>query len=103
LPERRGTIEISLKRHHLGKTEGLRPSGDYALIGVSDNGQGLDKSSKEKIFEPFHTRRSNGKKIGLELFLVRETIHAHHGEIVVESEPGHGLAFHVYLPAVKEK
>lgn len=103
LPERRGAIEISLKKYHQEKAEGLRPRGNYALIGVSDNGHGLDKSSKEKIFEPFHTRRSNGKKIGLELFLVRETVHAHQGEIVVESEPGHGLAFHVYLPAAKEK
>ena len=103
LPERRGLIEISLKKYTQEKNLGLRPRGTYARLTVSDNGHGLEKSAREKIFDPFQNRRAHGKKIGLELFLVRETIRAHHGEIVVESEPGHGLAFHVYLPAVREK
>ena len=99
LPERTGEITISLATISVEKNLGLLAPGQHVRLTVSDNSPGLDKNSLEKIFDPFHLRRSNGKKIGLELFLIRETMHIHHGEIIAESEPGHGLAFHLYFPA----
>ena len=103
LPDRSGEITISLEKFPVEKNLGLLTPGPHVRLTVRDNSPGLDKNSLEKIFDPFHLRRSHGKKIGLELFLVRETVHAHHGEIVAESEPGHGLACHLYFPARPEE
>ncbi len=99
LPERTGEITIALESISVGEKFGLLEPGHHVRLTVRDNSPGLDKNSLEKIFDPFHLRRSNGKKIGLELFLVRETMHIHQGEIIAASEPGHGLAFHLYFPA----
>ena len=107
LTERRGCIKITLEKCPAGlpvlESPGWLRPGPHLRLTVRDNGPGLDKSARDKIFDPFQARRSGDKKMGLELFLVRETIQAHHGEIVVESEPGKGLAFHLYLPVVSEK
>jgi signal transduction histidine kinase len=59
----------------------------------------LAPAVRDHIFHPFRARRPTGTKMGLELFLVRETIRGHQGEIVLESVPGGGLAFRIYLPA----
>lgn len=98
LHERRGRIQLSLA----GRPQPLPatlPPGDYLRLTIQDDSPGLDPQALKKIFDPFHTRRT-AKKIGLELFLARETIHAHQGELLAESEPGRGLAFHLYLPAM---
>ena len=102
LADRRGRIKLTLDncmevRPPAGIPSLLR-SGPHLCLTVQDNSPGLEKNAGENIFHPFRIRRSGGKKIGLELFLVRETIQAHQGEIFVESEPGNGLAFHIYLP-----
>jgi PAS domain S-box-containing protein len=107
LTERRGRIKISLDNCLLvhppaGGPSLLRP-GPHVRLTVQDNSHGLEKSGRDNFFSPFHTRRSSGKKTGLELFLVRETIQAHQGDIFIESEPGKGLACHLYLPVAAEK
>jgi PAS domain S-box-containing protein len=106
LTERRGRIKITLEncppaRLPAGIPGRSRP-GPHVCLTIHDNSAGLDKNSRDTIFHPFRLRRSGGKKTGLELFLVRETIQAHQGEILVESEPGKGLAFHIYLPVAAE-
>ena len=99
LHERRGEITLALELTHVPKRAAHVVAGENCVrLTVHDNGHGLEKNALDKIFDPFHTRRSSAKKIGIELFTARETIHAHHGEIVADSEPGHGLAFHIYLP-----
>jgi signal transduction histidine kinase len=102
LAERQGQIRITLENHHLiGPTAGAAsplPRGSYLRLTVQDNSPGLEKSACEQIFQPFRFRRSGGTKVGLELFLVRETIRGHQGELVLETEPGLGLTFHIYLP-----
>ena len=102
LPDRSGEITIVLEKTTVEINLGLLTPGEYVRLTVRDNSPGLDKNSLAKIFDPFYLRRTNGKKIGLELFLVRETVHAHHGEIFAASEPGHGLAFHLYFPALPD-
>ena len=99
LHERSGHIKVTLDNCRLTKNfSPALPPGPHVRLTVRDNSPGLDRHARERIFDPFHTRKAAAKKIGLELFLVRELIHAHHGEITVESEPGAGLAFHIYLP-----
>lgn len=99
-------IKISLKNcpnvHPPADAPGLLQPGPHASLTVQDNGPGLDKTTREHIFHPFRTRRTSGTKVGLELFQVRETILAHQGEIFVESQPGHGLTFRIYLPLAEE-
>lgn len=63
---------------------------------VCDNGQGISDSEKEKIFDPFYTRRVGG--IGLGLTVVQQIILAHHGDIFVTDSPYGGACFHVILP-----
>lgn len=103
LPERTGEISFKLEKVSVEKQFGLLLPGPQVRLTVRDNGPGLEAYSLEKIFDPFHLRRSNGKKIGLELFLVRETLHAHRGEIAAQSAPGQGLAFQLYFPARPER
>lgn len=99
LHERRGQITLALEFTHVPRKVTAIIPGEHCLrLTVRDDGSGLDGAALAKIFEPFHTRRATAKKVGVELFHAREIIHDHHGEILAESEPGHGLAFHIYLP-----
>jgi two-component system cell cycle sensor histidine kinase/response regulator CckA len=100
LPERRGLVTLTLADGPLpAKLAPTLPPGNYVHLTIQDDSHGLEPHALTKIFDPFHTRRST-KKIGLELFLARETIHAHQGQLVAQSQPGHGLAFHLLLPAL---
>lgn len=73
--------------------------GRYAVITVSDNGQGMSPSVLEHIFEPFFTTKATGAGTGLGLAVVHGIVQGHGGLITVQSEVGVGSAFHLYLPA----
>jgi two-component system, cell cycle sensor histidine kinase and response regulator CckA len=107
LADRRGRIKISLENCPVVRPPAGAPRlpqpGRQVCLTVQDDSPGLEKSARDQIFHPFRNRRSGGKKAGLELFLVRETIQGHQGEIFLESEPGQGLTFNIYLPVAEEK
>ena len=107
LADRRGHIKISLENCPAGRPAAGAPSlqqpGPHVCLTVQDDSPGLEKTARDHVFHPFRSQRSGGKKIGLELFLVRETVLAHQGEIVLESEPGHGQTFRIYLPTAGER
>ncbi len=77
---------------------------DTALVGeeirlrIADNGCGIPPENLPKIFDPFFTTRPVGKGTGLGLAVSRDIVHAHGGRIEVESEPGVGTTFTIYLP-----
>ena len=78
--------------------------GDYVVIRVKDNGQGISAEDKEKIFEPFYTKKVMGRSgTGLGLAVVWGTVKDHQGYITVDSEPGKGSIFTLYLPATHEE
>ncbi|WP_431015636.1 two-component system VirA-like sensor kinase [Bradyrhizobium pachyrhizi] len=82
----------------LRMSDGELSRGRYACIAVSDNGRGFDKRVARRIFEPFFTTRLGGT--GLGLATVREIVRDHEGAIDVQSEPGRGSRFEVWLPAL---
>jgi signal transduction histidine kinase len=70
-------------------------------VAVRDTGCGMPEADMQKAFEPFFTTKAVGKGTGLGLFLSRETVLAHGGSLLLESETGHGTAVIVTLPGLK--
>lgn len=75
-----------------------RREGDFVTISVQDTGCGMTPEVREKIFDPFYTTKPVGKGTGLGLSVTYGIVEKHHGRINVDSEPGKGSAFTVYLP-----
>jgi two-component system, cell cycle sensor histidine kinase and response regulator CckA len=77
---------------------GTPAPGRHVCIRVSDNGQGIDAEVRPRLFEPFYTTKARGEGTGLGLSMVQGIVRSHEGVLGVESEPGRGAVFSVYLP-----
>jgi len=71
------------------------------MIAVQDTGSGMPEADVQKAFEPFFTTKAVGKGTGLGLFLSRETVVAHGGELSIESKMGHGTTVTMTLPGLQ--
>jgi PAS domain S-box-containing protein len=94
-----GGGRVTFNIHELDVThdrDGI-PPGIYALLEVSDTGPGMDDSIRKQIFEPFFSTRKEGGT-GLGLSVVKGIVSDYGGTVYVESEPGKGSRFKVYLP-----
>lgn len=87
MPEERGTITLA-----------TRKEGDGVAVEVRDDGAGIPSDVMDKIFDPFFTTKEIGKGTGLGLSISYKIIQEHGGKIGVESEPGLGTKFTVWLP-----
>ena len=76
------------------------PDGRYVYIEISDTGCGMDRQTISRIFDPFFTTKFTGRGLGLASVL--GIIRGHHGVIGVESQPGKGTTFRIYLPSLEE-
>ena len=99
---RGGILRIETQRIVIGADEhqlhGLATPGLYARILVSDNGQGMNETTRNRIFDPFFTTKDAGKGTGLGLSIVYNIIRQHQGAIMAYSELGSGTSFRIYLP-----
>lgn len=93
-----GEITIETANVDAPADAGKKSPGDFVLIRVRDSGGGMTEDVKAHIFDPFYTTKEVGKGTGLGLATAYGLIRQSGGHIVVESEPGLGATFFVYLP-----
>lgn len=98
-----GTLKIEAQNLHIDtycapRQPEARP-GDYVVLKVSDDGVGMRPEVLCRVFEPFFTTKEPGKGTGLGLSTVLGIVKAHQGFIDVDSEPGKGTVFSIFLPA----
>ncbi|TVR66434.1 MAG: hypothetical protein EA422_02095 [Gemmatimonadales bacterium] len=103
MAESGGIMHIRSHRIHLGDPHVLSPgqsinAGEYAVITVEDQGHGMGPDVRSRIFEPFFTTRMKGEGRGLGLSTAFGVIQQAGGGIEVDSSPGRGSVFRVYLP-----
>ena len=77
-----------------------RISGEEVVLRFKDNGCGMDTDTMSRIFDPFYTTKESGKGTGLGLAIVAQIVETHGGKIYVDSEPGAGTEFRIYIPLV---
>ena len=99
-----GRIEVDLRAVEIGpqgNAVALAP-GEYLRLTVSDTGPGIERSLLERVFEPFFTTRAPGAGTGMGLSVVHGIAARLGGTVTVDSAPGEGATFTVYLPASRE-
>ncbi len=79
----------------------LGAAGRYARITVSDNGPGMTEAVRKRVFEPFFSTKPLGEGTGLGLSVLYGIVQAHGGSVHVDSTPGTGSVFRIYLPAAE--
>ncbi|MFH2092331.1 MAG: ATP-binding protein [Pseudomonadota bacterium] len=102
-----GILTVGLEEHDGSDTSlqehaTLHPK-TYLKIEVSDTGPGIDPHIQGRIFEPYFTTKEMGKGTGLGLAVVDGIIKKHNGFIRLDSIPGKGTTFHVFLPVIEEQ
>ncbi|HEX7655167.1 MAG TPA: ATP-binding protein, partial [Verrucomicrobiae bacterium] len=94
------TCSLQITAEYARQFQGRRP-GQFVRLTVADNGCGMDAVTRQRIFEPFFTTKELGQGTGLGLATCYGIIQRHQGWMEVESTPGAGSRFHVFIPVAE--
>jgi CheY-like chemotaxis protein len=97
-----GALDVELENVSITEPEMNLKPGLYVKLTVRDTGDGMKPEVIERIFEPYFTTKEMGEGTGLGLSVVQGIVVTHGGAIMVESNPGGGSTFHVYLPRTEQ-
>ncbi len=98
-----GELYVETSNVAMEDTRTVPQAGPYVKLSVTDTGMGMDRKTRERIFDPFFTTKQPGTGSGLGLASVYGILKNHQGVIAVESEPGKGARFDIYLPASEKQ
>ncbi|MFQ5647112.1 MAG: nitrogen regulation protein NR(II) [bacterium] len=105
--EEGGTLEIRLSEVSLDSLKQAEAyelkTGSYLMLSVSDTGSGIEPELKKRIFEPYFTTRAKSEGSGLGLSIVHGIVKNHGGAVQVDSDPGKGSTFNIFLPIPEKK
>jgi PAS domain S-box-containing protein len=90
----------TLSCNHTDQTPAALP-GEYLKIAVSDTGPGIDEEILDRIFEPYFTTKEKGEGTGMGLAVVQGIVQNCNGFVTVDTRPGKGACFNVYLPTIQ--
>ncbi|BCO08014.1 hypothetical protein GF1_03900 [Desulfolithobacter dissulfuricans] len=106
MENQKGTLRVSLHRRQIGDAELIGEAevsaGPFVVLTVSDTGCGMDQTLLDRIFEPYFTTKEMGKGTGLGLAVLHGIVQSYKGFVRVESTPGKGSSFSIFLPALQE-
>jgi CheY-like chemotaxis protein len=92
------TSHLELLSDRDARSRGLPAKGEYVALSVLDDGPGINPAIMKRLFEPFFTTKGEGRGTGLGLAITQSVVTGAGGAIAVESTPGKGTQFRVYLP-----
>ena len=92
--------KVALDSEYTSRYTELEP-GPYTKLAVSDSGHGISPEVIDRIFDPFFTTKDRSEGTGMGLAVVHGIIKSYGGEIIVETEPGEGTTFNVFIPRAK--
>ncbi len=101
--DRKGELLVAVEPVTVGEELAARmpkvSPGSYLCLVVRDNGHGMDEATLRRVFDPFFTTKQPGEGTGLGLAVVQGIVGTHGGGVLLESKPGVGTTFRVFLPA----
>jgi two-component system cell cycle sensor histidine kinase/response regulator CckA len=102
-----GMLTIETANLHLAEPRLVRglslPAGNFVILTVRDSGVGMDEETQARIFEPFYSTKGPDRGTGLGLSTIFGIIEESDGAILVESAPGQGSTFTIFLPSIPDQ